>query len=358
MRNLLFCLMFLGAVGLASATDSAWLGAPIAAPGATHMRVFPFVDAAPDVGPDYRLLDDALRKEALIVHETDAGGQVSELKVTYTGGRPIYAMAGEVLLGGKQDRIVAEPTIIPAGAEGFAVPVFCVEHGRWASKGTLKFKAGERLAHTSLRQMVHKQSQSAGWAEVAKTNQARGTANDSDTYRAAFQDEKRAARLEAVVTRLLAKTRAVDQMTGLLVAVNGEAVAFDRFASARLYRQLEPKLVRSYVAEALDVGRTGANQLDAAAAKAFMASARQGKTRVQRRAGNTLERLDNDVVEGSTVVDRVALRKRALHRNFYKRTANPAPAKQLRRMQTPRRIQRRATSPDDAVQRPTRRAVP
>lgn len=325
MRALLLAVCaFLAAAFTASgaAAESTTVGDPITVAGLPHLAVFPLTTDDPQADPGYRLLDEALASADLVVHEKSEGGQVSELLVSYRGTDPVYAMAGELLLGGKQDRIVAAPVIIPPNAERFAVAVFCVEHGRWAKRGSLKFGSGKRLAHTSLRQMAHKQSQSGVWAEVAKTNASRGTQNDSDTYREAVNDAKRNAAVAHAVQAVLARTRQVESMVGLLVAVNGEAIAFDRFDSPGLYRKLEPKLVRSYVAEAFDVKPVKSGALSTAGAQAFMQSAAQGKTRTEQRGGGQVTRIDNDAVEGTEVVDARAP-KRKLHRNFYKRKATP-----------------------------------
>jgi hypothetical protein len=344
MSRLLCLLLALpGLAGIAHA-DSTQVGDPITIPGLAHLTVFPLTTDKPEADPGYRLLDDVLASGELIVHEKDESGQVSELLVTYKGSDPVYAMAGELLLGGKQDRIVAAPTIIPPKASQFAVSVFCVEHGRWAKKGSLKFGSGKRLAHTSLRQMAHKQSQAAVWAEVKKTNAVRGTMNASDTYREAVNDKKRNAQVDAAVAAVLAQTRKTESMVGLLVAVNGEAIAFDRFDSPGLYRKLEPKLVRSYVAEAFDIKPVKSEALSKAGAKTFMESAAKGTTRTEKRGDGQVIRLDNADVEGTEVVDAKAP-KRKVHRNFYKRKAAPvqkaAPRQRMNRIQfQEQRIQR------------------
>ena len=343
-RFSIVCLAVLCSLGVAHAEDTQ-VGDPITVAGLPHLTIFPLTTKTPQTDPGYRLLDDAIAAGALVVHETDQSGQVSELRISYTGKDPVYAMAGELLLGGKQDRIVAAPTIIPPGATQFAVSVFCVEHGRWADKGTLKFGSGKRLAHTSLRQMAHKQSQTAVWAEVAKTNEKRGTKNASDTYRSAINDKARNAKVDQAVKAVLARTRKVESMVGLLVAVNGEAIAFDRFDSPGLYRKLEPKLVRSSVAEAFDVKAAKSEALSKAGAKTFMESAAKGETRVEQRGSGSVTRMDNAVVEGTEVVDSKRPRRK-LHRNFYKRKADPVSPKQnnLNRLRR-NHIQRRALPP-------------
>ena len=63
----------------------------------------------------------------------------------------MFLLAGEVILGGKQDRIIGQNTIIAANTTQ-SVPVFCVEHGRWTEQesGTV-FHSAHALAHGRLR---------------------------------------------------------------------------------------------------------------------------------------------------------------------------------------------------------------
>src|SRR5205085_1108529 len=80
---------------------------------------------------------------------------------------------GEVIIGGRQDRIIGSNTIIPPNTTQ-NVPVFCVEHGRWQGT-TGEFTTANALAHGRLRGRANYDGQQAVWDEVAKTNQARKT---------------------------------------------------------------------------------------------------------------------------------------------------------------------------------------
>ena len=70
------------------------------------------------------------------------GDQVNTLVLVNNSKRPLLLLAGEIVTGGKQDRIIAKDRIVPAGAEPIDLSVFCIEHGRWTESRT---SSGHRL---------------------------------------------------------------------------------------------------------------------------------------------------------------------------------------------------------------------
>ena len=61
------------------------------------------------------------------------GASVNQLVLINRGKRPLVLLAGELISGGKQDRIIAKDRIVAPGADPLPLDVFCVEHGRWSS---------------------------------------------------------------------------------------------------------------------------------------------------------------------------------------------------------------------------------
>ena len=58
---------------------------------------------------------------------------MNQLVLVNRGKRPVLLLAGELVSGGKQDRIIAKDRIVAPGADPLPLDVFCVEHGRWSS---------------------------------------------------------------------------------------------------------------------------------------------------------------------------------------------------------------------------------
>lgn len=241
------------------------------------LTLTPIVVTAAKDGKDDSLLvlDEAMAAGQVKIQEI-ADGNVNGLTFVNKADHPVFVMAGEVIIGGKQDRIIGRNTVIPANTTQ-EVPVFCVEHGRWDGK-TKEFATAKALAHGRLRGQASYAAQQDVWNEVAAKNKARKTESASDTYRkvAQQQSDGTLATMEKQVNAALAKLPAADRsrMVGYAVALNGTVATVDLFGSPTLFKKLETKLVRSYLTEAVDVAaQKDVKPPSAADVKAFMADA-------------------------------------------------------------------------------------
>jgi len=228
---------------------------------------------------DVLVLDEAFSKQLVDISEHDVM-DVSNLTISNKSDRPLFVLSGEVVIGGKQDRIIGANTVIPAKTTQ-DVPVFCVEHGR--SSGTTNvFTTAKALAHGRLRANASYRDQDHVWAEVSAMNQVRQTQNTTDTYRviASQQTNGTIAPQQKKLAAALAKIGADDRkrMVGYVVALDGKVVTVDMFGSNALFAKLEDKLVKSYLTEAIDLKPTAANQAPTAkTVKTFMADSAKAK---------------------------------------------------------------------------------
>ena len=144
-------------------------------------------------------MDEALEKELLDITEVDSGGRVPALKVVNKSERMVFLMAGEELVGGKQNRVLNASMMVPANSE-MPIPVTCVEQGRWGYKSH-HFSSGVTSSHRYLRMMMSKQvsssykvsgkpstNQSAVWGEVSRKISKMGTKSSSDALHDLFQE--------------------------------------------------------------------------------------------------------------------------------------------------------------------------
>lgn len=202
----------------------------------------------------------------------NSGASVNELALVNRSGKKLMLLAGEVIVGGKQDRIVQEDRVIPPVSVPVALSVFCVEHGRWTPRNTSyngggaaqartaapvtagapeKFDSLGAVAHPKLRAASQdRKEQSAVWAEVSKNNEKLGTKNGTDTYQEVYANKKVAGQLDDYV-RTLEREVLRPGVVGVVVARNGKPVWADVFASQRLFASYWPKLLKSYVVDAI-----------------------------------------------------------------------------------------------------------
>jgi hypothetical protein len=269
------------------------------------LTIFPVVATTPTDDRDYLVLDEGMKAGTLKVHEK-GDGEVNQLVIENVSDQPAFLMAGEVVIGGKQDRIIGKNIVIePRSKE--AIPVFCVEHGRWSGRKAA-FSSANALAHKELRKKASFGSQSEVWQEVKDKNARRAVANDTDTYRRVVTDAK--------VDRSLASYQkafgALDQLAdrdravGYVVALDGEVVAIEVFGSPKLFKKLEPKLRKSYYVEAIDASKGKAAAArpapTAAAVTTFHGKARAATKSIviDKKSGKTYQFEDGDL-KGSEV---------------------------------------------------------
>ena len=200
------------------------------------------------------VLDEAMSKKLVRIKENPSE-DVNSLTLTNKSDQALFLLAGEVIIGGKQDRIIGRNTIIPA-KKTLSVPVFCVEHGRW-DNSSKEFTTAKALAHGRLRGSASFDTQSDVWKEVAAKHELRKTKSSTDTYRkvASQQSDGTLAKWEKQVDTAIGKLADADKakLVGFAVAVNGKVATVDVFDNPTLFKKLQGKLVRSYITEAIDV---------------------------------------------------------------------------------------------------------
>ncbi len=195
------------------------------------------------------------------------GARVNELALINGSDRPLLLLAGEIVTGGKQDRVVGRDRIIPAHSEPVALDVFCVEPHRWMGASAQFGGTASAMAQPSVRSKAMADgNQQEVWDEVAKSRMSFAAGlpapqaqaiESSSSYAVAVQSggvqrqlDSLAAPIEHSYGKLMTQLRA-QKAVGAVVAVNGEIIWADVFASPVLLEKYWPKLVRSYAAEAL-----------------------------------------------------------------------------------------------------------
>lgn len=193
----------------------------------------------------YYTLDDAIARGQIDVRES---GSVPEVIITNRSARRVFAMSGEVLIGGKQNRMIREDVLLPPGRE-IRVPVYCVEKGRWEGAVT-ELKTQGTLTHPALRfQASKKASQDVLWNEIASSNRSLSSKSETEDYQQIYSDSKTRRELSdfrkafAQIWRL--------SPAGVVVCRFGRIVGAEVFGSTELYSRLQHKILDSYVIDRL-----------------------------------------------------------------------------------------------------------
>jgi hypothetical protein len=276
-----------------------------------NLSVFPVLSRKSVDTSSFVTLDDALSAGQVVItekgsnvmrrsrraHQVDVpeqyGASVNQLVLINRSSKPLLLLAGELVSGGKQDRIISKDRIVPPDADPLPLDVFCVEEGRWSAGA--QFSAGELMVHPSVREKAAvDQEQGKVWAAVRSgTTSGAGAAIGTPSSAAPAQQTQTvtvtSGALSTVMTsearthsyKGIYKSKAIgdpvdaftrqvqerfahatanlkgESVVGVVVAYGDDVAWSDIFASQTLFDHYWPKLLRSYVVEALARPKTG-----------------------------------------------------------------------------------------------------
>jgi hypothetical protein len=213
------------------------------------------------------------------VPQYNTGARVNQLVLINRSRRPLLLLAGELVSGGKQDRVIGKDRIVPVGAPALPLDVFCVEHGRWTG-ASQQFAAANTIVHPSVRERAAvDQKQEEVWAAVRSGTIAKqvpsapaaappqisaysiqgaiASAGRTEAYEKIYVSRAVGVPIddfvEEVRRRFAAATSGLkdERVVGVVVAYGGEVAWSDIFASGDLFDHYWNKLLRSYTVEAL-----------------------------------------------------------------------------------------------------------
>jgi hypothetical protein len=227
----------------------------------------------------------------VVLHES---GKVQQLFIENHSNVEVFIQAGDVVKGGRQDRVLTVDIIIPAKSGRLKVPSFCVESGRWSPRGkesAKKFSASNQsTASCALTLAVRlEKNQGRVWEHVAKLreklkrNVKMAPTSSESSLQLALEDEnllKVCARYE----KNLAGLAELDgDIVGFAYAVNGKVLGADVYGSRALFLKLWPKLLRAAVIEAVAEHEIGLEFTPPTkeAVRNFLLDAEQGRSKVE-----------------------------------------------------------------------------
>ncbi len=246
-----------------------------------HVVVIPIISENGS-GPDYLTMKEALESQFLTVTEVTEGGTVPELKVINKGEKPVLLLDGEELSGAKQNRVLNTTILLKEKSETI-IPVSCTEHGRWSYRSAHFEESGHIMSaklrriknapvHENLKAMhAFRSDQGAVWDEIA----IQAHINKVSPVTGAMKDvlEAKQEDLDAFLEHL----PIVADQNGLIVLVNGKVVGLDMVSRPAAFGMLHPKLIRSYVMDALTEKPVMAKETPRDMAAAFLKKIHQCK---------------------------------------------------------------------------------
>jgi hypothetical protein len=219
-------------------------------------------DAAGAPALEILTLDESRARGALTVIER-AQASVPELIAENHGKTHVLLLAGEILVGGKQNRVLREDLLLPPLSGPRNIAVYCVEQGRW-NEGRKDFDSRGSVVQPSVRsQVLRKAEQSRIWSGVAAASRSVAAPSPTGSYQAIYDKPEVKAQLEQTARRF--DPAMAPTAVGAAVFVGPNLAGVDCFHAPGLFAREWPKLLRAY---ALDAYGIAAGAWDEAAGRA------------------------------------------------------------------------------------------
>lgn len=226
--------------------DNYTLGKPISYGNVTVIPVSNKVQE--QAAKDFITLAEAKKNNWIEITENPGDEQVDSLQVKNTGPKPILLMVGDLLLGGKQDRVVARDTVVQVG-QTTNVPVYCVEPGRWTGSSTT-FAYDEIQVPASVKEAAIAGNQEDVWSEVGTYNAAVGANGGRTTIASGLSEHEVEQAITALLPKFMADIKGNQNVVGAVFVLNGKIKWFESFATNKLFNSSIEGILKGILAEA------------------------------------------------------------------------------------------------------------
>jgi hypothetical protein len=206
---------------------------------------------------NYTSLEDALKqKKVRITEKESSGGEVNQLFIENVSSDTVYILAGEVVKGGKQDRVISDDRVLIPKSGKLNIDVFCVEHNRWNYKSDRKFSQYHSLSTNSVRKSaVKEKNQIEVWQKVADVTSKQNAQTSTGTYTALTNSAAFTNDLNAYITYFTSSFKGLNNCVGFIGVSEDKIIGCDIFASTEMFKKQLKNLLQSYSTEAIANGK-------------------------------------------------------------------------------------------------------
>ncbi|MFX0041905.1 MAG: ARPP-1 family domain-containing protein [Candidatus Hodarchaeota archaeon] len=223
-----------------------------------NMTVIPII-VQDDKFIEFITIKEAEELELIEIIETDA---VGELEVINNSDKQILIPFGMTVHGGKQDRTIWEPILLPIGGkqsivkhnpgnpgEKYKIPAKCVEQSRWSYKKGRGFKSSNTRLHPNVAfEAISAAGQGAVWDEIqshrAEMNYDLAVAPTQSYLEMTQESEKQ-------TEKMVSHFKNVENQCGIAVFINGEFIGIEFYANSDAWKYMSNDILKAFSIEAL-----------------------------------------------------------------------------------------------------------
>lgn len=255
-----------GAIGAETAPDPE---IQVSGPAIHGNLAIYFVHGTSRPGPVPLTLQEALARNTVALRET---GDVNRLEVDNVGDAEVFVQAGDIVKGGKQDRVLGVSRLLPPHSGPVAIAAYCVEQGRWSPRrgeDARTFASADAVLPSRQSKLelvgagaigseIHARQREI-WKDVAriqgKLSSSLGTAvaapSSTGSLQLALENTSLERERADYATALQPLGETDDDIVGYAFAINGRLNSADVYPSNALFRKMWPKLLRGSITEAI-----------------------------------------------------------------------------------------------------------
>lgn len=324
-----------------------------------NLTIFLIHGADASSNKDLITLEEALKMKIFKVYETD---DVNELMVENISSKyDVFIQSGDIVKGGKQDRVLAISIIIPRNSGKVSIEAFCVESGRWSGRGNESrnefASSEERVVTKELKMATNgivtgsgsgngsgtgtgsgsgngigdgngsgRGSQTEVWKEVANAQKnisanidATVTVNaSSSSLQLSLENKKLKKDQQEFAKNLEDITKGRSDVIGYAFAINGKLNSADIYVSNHLFVKLWPKMLKAAVIEAISLADQPAAETEPTPRQvaAFLSAAETGSEK--ERGTVARSKVVTRATENEAVYEMRDQSNNVVHRNYVK----------------------------------------
>jgi hypothetical protein len=176
------------------------------------------------------------------------------LRVNNNTGQPVFVASGEIMLGGRQDRMVTKDTIIQSSKADQYIPVMCVEEGRWSEKEK-KFSYAA-FANPKLRRVLDQsKNQVLVWKEIYAQLDSSNINSPTLAYAAKRIDKKHILFSDEYLRYFAKRLNATDTgIVGFVCMTGDKIIGSDIYSDPALFKDQFENLLSGYIEQAINYG--------------------------------------------------------------------------------------------------------
>jgi hypothetical protein len=197
--------------------------------------------------------------ELIEIVETDT---VNQLEVINKSNKQILIPFGMTVKGGKQDRTIWEPILLPVGgkqsifkqnnrsvSQKYTIPAKCIEQSRWNYTKGRGFKSAKMRLHPNVAyEAISAGGQSAVWNEIqshrTEMNYAMSVAPTHSYLEMTKNSDKE-------IEKIVKNFENIYNQCGIAVFINGEFIGIEFYANPHAWKTMNNDILRAFSIEAL-----------------------------------------------------------------------------------------------------------